>query len=280
MVRVGKILAWSLFGLGLAFLRNLTFLLHFYGGVLLIYVALGILAGLTLKKGTASQKAMVVGLSVGLIFFLMPWELSVKYTDVIGLSCYALGVITCLKLTSLRHRALTVLIVFIAGYASITYLRISEITFHGGSEKNETAAYAFVDGTFKSFPRDNGKVKVVELWFKNCVPCVKALPEFQLLREEYKNNPNVEFLTINVGVDSDSAILHVLNRLDLDLPVALDNDRFIRELKPSKFYPSTMIFSKENRLILESVGYLKEFKWLRSWQVRRTIESEINKVAE
>lgn len=245
-----------------------------------MYVALGILAGFTLKKGTVSYKSMILGLSVGLIFFLMPWELSVNYTDVIGLSCYASSVIICLKLTSLRHRALTVFIVFIVGYASITSLRVSEITFRGGSERIETAAYAFVDGTFKSFPRDNGKVKVVELWFKNCVPCVKALPEFQLLREGYKNNPNVEFLTINVGVDSDSAILHVLDRLDLDLPVALDNDRFMRDLKPSRFYPSIMIISRENQLIMESVGYLKEFKWLRSWQIRRTIDSEIYRVAQ
>lgn len=46
------------------------------------------------------------------------------------------------------------------------------------------------------FPK--GKVLVVDLWTSNCLYCIESFPEFEELKNQYKNDKEVDFLSINI----------------------------------------------------------------------------------
>jgi thiol-disulfide isomerase/thioredoxin len=48
-----------------------------------------------------------------------------------------------------------------------------------------------------------GKIVVVDVWASWCVPCLKSMPEFNTLAQEYKNNEDVVF--ISLSIDSSKA---------------------------------------------------------------------------
>lgn len=46
------------------------------------------------------------------------------------------------------------------------------------------------------FPK--GKVLVIDLWTSNCLYCIESFPEFEELKKQYKNDKEVDFLSINI----------------------------------------------------------------------------------
>jgi thiol-disulfide isomerase/thioredoxin len=43
-----------------------------------------------------------------------------------------------------------------------------------------------------------GKIVAIDVWATWCVPCLQSLPKFLALREQYKNNKNIEFISISI----------------------------------------------------------------------------------
>lgn len=49
-----------------------------------------------------------------------------------------------------------------------------------------------------SFIKANGKIQMIDLWTNSCGYCIKAFPKFEKLKDDFKNDPQVIFFSVNV----------------------------------------------------------------------------------
>ncbi|MBR3884550.1 MAG: TlpA family protein disulfide reductase [Bacteroidaceae bacterium] len=54
------------------------------------------------------------------------------------------------------------------------------------------------DGKIYSFQDFLGKILVIDVWATWCSSCLKKMPAFMQLKEDYKTNPLVEFITVSI----------------------------------------------------------------------------------
>lgn len=58
-------------------------------------------------------------------------------------------------------------------------------------------------GNLHSLTEFKGKTLVIDVWATWCSSCLKKMPEFMKLRDEFRNNPNVEFITVSIDRSKD-----------------------------------------------------------------------------
>lgn len=54
------------------------------------------------------------------------------------------------------------------------------------------------EGKEHTFAEFRGKTLVIDIWATWCSSCLKKMPEYIALRESYKGNPDVEFITVSI----------------------------------------------------------------------------------
>lgn len=110
------------------------------------------------------------------------------------------------------------------------------------------------DGNTYTISDFKGKVLVIDVWATWCKSCLMNMSKFMALKEEYKNNPAVEFVT--VSTDSDDVRENWLaaiekfnmgNMLNLTPDYSAKNN-FIGEYRVSSV-PRYMIIDKEGYII-------------------------------
>ncbi|MBE9599335.1 TlpA disulfide reductase family protein [Pedobacter sp. MC2016-24] len=75
-----------------------------------------------------------------------------------------------------------------------------------------------------------GKIVAIDVWATWCVPCMQSLPKFLALREKYKNNTNIVFMSISIDEEksrtkwTDFLKTKGMNGLDLYAPKGLSNN--------------------------------------------------------
>lgn len=74
-----------------------------------------------------------------------------------------------------------------------------------------------------------GKVVAIDVWATWCIPCMQSLPKFLALREKYKNNANIVFMSISIDDEKaktkwiDFLRAKGMNGLDLYAPKGTSN---------------------------------------------------------
>lgn len=96
-----------------------------------------------------------------------------------------------------------------------------------------------------------GKVTYIDFWATWCGPCCAEIPYVEKLVEKYKNNPNIEFVSISLDKDLDK--WH--KKLDHDQPAWKQyiipdnfNSTFAKEYNITAI-PRFMLFDKEGKII-------------------------------
>ncbi|RUO24048.1 peroxiredoxin [Aliidiomarina minuta] len=96
-----------------------------------------------------------------------------------------------------------------------------------------------------------GQPVVINLWASWCPPCVREMP---LLEDAAAKWPEVAFLTINQGEDSE-LVENFLQEQGLNLPhVLLDKNSEISDAIGSYALPTTLFFDSEGRLNTTHIG--------------------------
>jgi len=107
-----------------------------------------------------------------------------------------------------------------------------------------------------------GKIAVINTWGIWCGWCVKELPEFQLLHEKYKDDPEVSILTINNDKNPED-VPAWMEKQKYDFTVLLD-DGYVKKAGVSSF-PTTWFLDKTGNIAYLKEGYTKklldEFSW-------------------
>ncbi len=99
-----------------------------------------------------------------------------------------------------------------------------------------------------------GKVVVVDFWATWCAPCKAEIPEFNRLREKYKDR-GVEF--VGVTFDSESTIEGVqpyVKDLEIQYPVGMGNDSVDAGFGGHTGYPTTFLVGKDWKVYRKVFG--------------------------
>ncbi|MDD5579237.1 MAG: TlpA disulfide reductase family protein [Methylobacter sp.] len=67
-----------------------------------------------------------------------------------------------------------------------------------------------------------GKILIINFWATWCPPCLKEIPEFIALQEQYSNK-GVQF--IGIAIDEQEAVSHYLKSTKINYPVLMGEDK-------------------------------------------------------
>ena len=136
--------------------------------------------------------------------------------------------------------------------------------FIGFIQAQEVEVIKYLD-LEKLIAQQNEKVKVINFWATWCKPCVKELPYFEALQQQYKKHEIQVYLISFDDVENlESRVKPFIEKREITSTVKLldetDYNSFIDKIDPSwsGAIPATLIIAGKNRRFVE--GELDEAK--------------------
>lgn len=107
------------------------------------------------------------------------------------------------------------------------------------------------DGTTLTLSDFQGKPVIINFWATWCGPCVREMPAFERLKEEFGEDIGV--ITVNCG-DDEETIRSFMEKNGYTFPVVLDEDYGVSMLYPTNGIPYTVILDEEGNVTHISTG--------------------------
>jgi peroxiredoxin len=111
------------------------------------------------------------------------------------------------------------------------------------------------------------KVLVLDFWASWCGPCLQAMPQVDRVGREFAER-GVRVIGVNLQEDA-QRVKHALERLQLDLTVALDREGLVAEKYGATAIPQTVIIDRQGKIARLFVGGGARF----DEQLRAALES-------
>jgi len=99
-----------------------------------------------------------------------------------------------------------------------------------------------------------GKVTFINLWFVNCAPCLKEIPQLNKLKIEYENSVNF----IAITFDPKPKVLEFLKRKPFDFDIITDQKELLENTFKPESYPKILIVDKDGIISFISNGIKEE----------------------
>jgi thiol-disulfide isomerase/thioredoxin len=113
-----------------------------------------------------------------------------------------------------------------------------------------------LEGQPQSMAQWQGRPLLVNFWATWCAPCVKEMPELQMLHEKY---PGIQF--VGIGVDKVDNIRQFLQKVPVSYPLLVMGGGATDTLRqlgnPTGGLPFTLIFDANGRLSRKILGQIK-----------------------
>lgn len=111
---------------------------------------------------------------------------------------------------------------------------------------NRTVSYNQIKG-------DN--LTVIDFWATWCKPCVKSIPEFVKMDEEFEDK-DVQFIGISIdGPRNKAKVKPFIKSLGVDYPILRDSDSSVMSRLRVTAVPTLMIVNSENEIVYFHEGY-------------------------
>ena len=142
------------------------------------------------------------------------------------------------------------LLVFLLAFAIITSTALSFAS-------DKTAPdFTLTDLSGKSISLSDlkGKVIFVNFWATWCGPCRHEIPDFI---EFYKENKDNGAVILGVSVDkSANKVRDFVDDAGINYPIAMATDTMVKDYRPGKFIPTTIIIDTKGMIQEKKVGVM------------------------
>jgi len=157
-----------------------------------------------------------------------------------------------LNKVNLSVSVLIVLFTYFYGYS----LWMNNLDF--GSYTSEVhyrgpAKIILTDKNANDFTVKKGKITVLDFWFVGCGACINDFPEFQKLYTNYKNNPGIQFLSVNQPYPRDKEVdrFSYLTNAGFSFPMAATKDTSLITSFQISVYPTVIILDEEGDVVFK-----------------------------
>lgn len=109
-----------------------------------------------------------------------------------------------------------------------------------------------------------GKITILKTWFISCKPCVAEFPELNELVDEYKNNKNVQF--VSLALDADDKLSDFLKTKPFKYSVVGKQEDLIQNKLKLNAYPTHLIIDSDGNILKvfgkasQMISFLKNYK--------------------
>lgn len=178
-------------------------------------------------KKTEKKEHLKLGLILSLPFFLLELILSFIPGVIMSLTIiYLILVPTSVYLgclfTNRKSLLIPLISFFIFAFAGIIVLpNVFVLEYNAGANTNkEFSGLSLVNKNQEKVELDKSKIIVLDFWTTSCGVCFKKFPDFEKYYLEFKDNPNVEFYSVNVPIERDefTKVVNLVDELKYEFP--------------------------------------------------------------
>jgi thiol-disulfide isomerase/thioredoxin len=104
----------------------------------------------------------------------------------------------------------------------------------------------------------SNNVIILDFWFRTCPPCIKSIPQLNIIYEKYESKGLKLFGINNIDTDSISKdlLISLCKKENINYPIVL-TDKSISEKYNVIGYPTFYIINKKGKIEYSKVGYSK-----------------------
>ena len=110
-----------------------------------------------------------------------------------------------------------------------------------------------IDGTCITLSELQGKPVIINFWATWCGPCVKEMPAFERLKDDFGDK--IGIIAVNCGDDAET-VKDFVEENGYTFPVVLDEEYSISMLYPTNSIPYTVVLDAEGKVTHISTGAL------------------------
>ena len=110
-----------------------------------------------------------------------------------------------------------------------------------------------MDGTSITLSELQGKPVIINFWTTWCGPCVKEMPAFERLKDDFGDK--IGIIAVNCGDDAET-VKDFVEENGYTFPVVLDEEYSISMLYPTNSIPYTVVLDAEGKVAHISTGAL------------------------